>query len=186
METTLLHRKGSDGQRMNSKAMEILGTTTTKLVLMKTLGISPVELDNAVEAVELQSIEHEREINDKQTVKVTTRNAKCWSTLGVDPSFYVLQKQLGVSGEELERALEQVKENQELAEEEAYAKLLEESEKITAAEKNVIIKSEKLQKLLGIDPQHARLMRILGASEEEIRETLEFYNNPRVQPQDVE
>lgn len=176
-EDKVVSYKVPDGLRMNQKAMEILGTTPTKLILMKTLGISPVELDKVVEDMEVHSIEQERGKKDKTAIKIARNNSKCFTTLGVDPSFYTLQKQLGVSGEELEKALLQVKEYQELAEERAYANKLEKSEPISVAEKNAITKSAKLQKLLGIDPQHARLMRLLGATEEEIRETLEQYNN---------
>ena len=161
-----------DGKKCSEKAMALLGTTPTQLTLMKTLGVSSVELEKAVEDVEVHSVDVQRKRNDKEVIKQGRKySSKGLATLGVDPSFYTLQKQLGLTEEELILAIEQTKLLREFPTE------LEEDEDqtevpISATAKNAITKSQKLQKILGTNPQHVRLMRLLGATEQEIQESL--------------
>merc|ERR1712137_1173412 len=134
------------------KALELLGTTESKITLMKTLGMSASEVESAIAEVELANTARCREKNDQAILnKINSKkDSKCLDRLGINLSIPRLQKQFGYS-EDDDEDLQTTPRGS-----------------ICAAEKIAIVDSAKLQKLFGVDSKIVRLMHILGASEEEL------------------
>merc|ERR1712100_124201 len=88
------------------KALELLGTTESKITLMKTLGMSASEVESAIAEVELANTARCREKNDQAILnKINSKkDSKCLDRLGINLSIPRLQKQFGISEEELELA----------------------------------------------------------------------------------
>merc|ERR1712232_370714 len=155
------------------KALELLGTTESKITLMKTLGMSASEVESAIAEVELANTARCREKNDQAILnKVNSKkDSKCLDRLGINLSIPRLQKQFGISEEELELAFKEVEQcriEKKYSEDDDEDLQTTPRGSICAAEKIAIVDSAKLQKLFGVDSKIVRLMHILGASEEEL------------------
>merc|ERR1712100_819517 len=142
------------------KALELLGTTESKITLMKTLGMSASEVESAIAEVELANTARCREKNDQAILnKINSKkDSKCLD-------------RLGISEEELELAFKEVEQcriEKKYSEDDDEDLQTTPRGSICAAEKIAIVDSAKLQKLFGVDSKIVRLMHILGASEEEL------------------
>jgi len=165
----------------NHKALQILGTTETKMRMMNKFGLTADELDAAVEETEVARIEaHRIEMDQRVMNQVKKNQPKCLSTLGYDPSYPRLMRQLGLTLQELEEAIEEGRICREefINDCEAAITDLQQSgvsvhPMISLSEKNAILESQKLQKLLGVAPRDVRLMRILGIDEGELHSYLQ-------------
>merc|ERR1712137_516082 len=145
------------------KALELLGTTESKITLMKTLGMSASEVESAIAEVELANTARCREKNDQAILnKINSKkDSKCLDRLGINLSIPRLQKQFGI------KEVEQCRIEKKYSEDDDEDLQTTPRGSICAAEKIAIVDSAKLQKLFGVDSKIVRLMHILGASEEE-------------------
>ena len=170
----------SSRKKTNEKALKILGTTETKMRMMNKFGLTENELDAAVEQTEVALIEAQREESDQRLINQVKRSQpKCLSTLGYDPSYPRLMRQLGLTLHELEEAIEEGRICREEFLNDCEAALTDLQQSgvsvhplISLSEKNAILESQKLQKLLGVAPRDVRLMRILGIDETELHSYL--------------
>merc|ERR1711862_491470 len=144
------------------KALELLGTTESKITLMKTLGMSASEVESAIAEVELANTARCREKNDQAILnKINSKkDSKCLDRLGINLSIPRLQKQFGISEEELELAFKEV---EQCRIEKKYSE--DDDEDLQTTPRGSICAAEKIAI---VDSKIVRLMHILGASEEEL------------------
>ena len=176
-------------RKPSQKAYDLLGTTPSKISMMKKLGVSAEELEAAVAESEVASVEaYRREADARIMSNPALRGSpKCLNQLGYDPSHPRLMKQLGLTLEELEEAIAQGKVSREEFLNDCQKALMDMAlsanpVNISSSEKSAIVESEKLQKILGVAPRDVRVMKILGIDEDQLREYLALQNDRTQEP----
>lgn len=167
----------------SNKALEILGTDPRSQTLMKTFGLNESELSKAKQETDEIIIEKTRIKNDQTAISSFTskkQKDKILDTLGISYSKMRLEKQLGLTPGEVDEALMEGKQCREETELEIMNSVQEPLEEenlsfpLTTSIKTSLDNSQKLQKVLGLDPKDVRLMYKLGLDEHTLKEAQNY------------
>ena len=167
----------------SNKALEILGTDPRSQTLMKTFGLNESELSKAKQETDEIIIEKTRIKNDQTAISNFTskkQKDKILDTLGISYSKMRLEKQLGLTPGEVDEALMEGKQCREETELEIMNSVQEPLEEenlsfpLTTSIKTSLDNSQKLQKVLGLDPKDVRLMYKLGLDEHTLKEAQNY------------
>src|SRR3990167_7911731 len=167
----------------SNKALEILGTDPRSQTLMKTFGLNESELSKAKQETDEIIIEKTRIKNDQTAISNFTskkQKDKILDTLGISYSKMRLEKQLGLTPGEVDEALMEGKQCLEETELEIMNSVQEPLEEenlsfpLTTSIKTSLDNSQKLQKVLGLDPKDVRLMYKLGLDEHTLKEAQNY------------
>lgn len=170
-------------KKNSNKALEILGTDPRSQTLMKTLGLNESELSKAKQESDEIIIEKTRIKNDQTAISnfaSKKQKDKILDTLGISYSKMRFEKQLGLTPGEVDEALmegKQCREETELEIMNSVQEPLEEEDlsfPLTTSIKTSLDNSQKLQKVLGLDPKDVRLMYKLGLDEHALKEAQNF------------
>ena len=188
LHSTELYKMNSkvikEAKKNNSnKALEILGTDPRSQTLMKTFGLNESELSKAKQETDEIIIEKTRIKNDQTAISNFTskkQKDKILDTLGISYSKMRLEKQLGLTPGEVDEALMEGKQCREETELEIMNSVQEPLEEenlsfpLTTSIKTSLDNSQKLQKVLGLDPKDVRLMYKLGLDEHTLKEAQNY------------
>eukprot|EP01098_Paradermamoeba_levis_P008788 TRINITY_DN3629_c0_g5_i1.p1 TRINITY_DN3629_c0_g5~~TRINITY_DN3629_c0_g5_i1.p1 ORF type:complete len:345 (-),score=122.49 TRINITY_DN3629_c0_g5_i1:546-1547(-) len=172
-------RKLIRNRKQTQKALAFLGLDPSKQKLMDTLGLTEMDLLEALEDVKNQNSDDDdedveyfsgAEEDDEEVLKIKNRkrNLKAFNLLGINPSRFKLMETLGLDEEGLEDAQKEAKEAKLQSMWERVEEEREESERqqLGAAHRKAL---QKAFAVLGIDPSEKKIMETLGID----RETLE-------------